>query len=436
MRSGPACAKCAAPLRPGTRDPRRTPRGISHPPAPPATDESVPSMKLLRTLAAVCLIAGCQGKTRQYDNPVLGPAPPRIGGTAVVAMDVDAEGASGNGAPAAADGQSQIELMEYLAPDEPVPVTGPPGLVAARVNGTPILFADLLGQHAPKLASVRSRMSEREFRRLQLQLVNRDLSYVVDQMVLADAVMSKLDAEHKANVEQQLDKFFKQNVQQLMQQHQVSSEAELEALLQANGSSLAAERKAFGERELAQQFIAEKLKGDVSVSRRDLLTEYHDHLDEFTHPEQVKWQQIVIQYAKHEGRDGALGVADTVLGELQRGMDFDEAARRYSEEPLGKSGGHWDWTQPGSVADPELRRTLGELAVSETSGGLPGEKSWVIVKVTGKRPERTTPFVEVQDELRKRIEERRRKDRIKAVLDEARASAVVETMFDAHVAEP
>jgi hypothetical protein len=269
-----------------------------------------------------------------------------------------------------------------------------------------------------------------------LQLVKRDLSYVLDQMVLADAVMSKLDAEHKANVEQQLDRFFKQNVQQLMQQHQVSSEAELEALLQANGSSLAAERKAFGERELAQQFIAEKLKGDVSVSRRDLLTEYHDHLDEFTHPEQVKWQQIVIQYDKHEGRDGALGVADTVLGELQRGMDFDEAARRYSEEPLGKSGGHWDWTQPGSVADPELRRTLGELAVGETSGGLPGEKSWVIVKVTGKRPERTTPFVEVQDELRKRIEERRRKDRIKAVLDEVRASAVVETMFDGHVAEP
>jgi parvulin-like peptidyl-prolyl isomerase len=242
--------------------------------------------------------------------------------------------------------------------------------------------------------------------------------------------MSKLDAQHRENVEQQLDKFFKENVQQLMQQNKVSSEADLEALLQANGSSLAAERKAFGDRELAQQFVAEKLKGDINVSRRDLLTEYHDHPEEFTHPEQVKWQQIAIQYDKHDGRDGAVRVAETILGELDRGMDFDEAARKYSEEALGKSGGHWDWTQPGSVADAELRRALGSLSVGETSGALPGVKACLIVKVTGKRAERTTPFVDVQDELRKRIEERRRKDRIKAVLDEVRAAAVVETMFD------
>jgi parvulin-like peptidyl-prolyl isomerase len=343
---------------------------------------------------------------------------------------VDSRDAAVAAEPATQDSQAQIELTEYLAPDELVPVTGPVGLVAARVNGTPILFADLLEPHAAKLASVRSKMSEREFRRLQVQLVQRDLSYVVDRMILVDAVMSKLDAEHKANVNQQLDKFFKQNVQQLMQQNKVSSEAELEALLQANGSSLAAERQAFGERELAQQFIAEKLKGDISVSRRDLLTEYHDHLDEFTHPEQVKWQQIVIQYEKHDGRDGALRVADAILDELQRGMEFDEAARKYSEEPLGKSGGHWDWTQPGSVADAELRGALGDLAVGESSGALTGAKACLIVKVTGKRAERTTPFVEVQDELRTRIEERRRRDRIKAVLDEVRETAVVETMFD------
>ncbi len=386
-------------------------------------------MKLLRTLAAVCLIAGCQGKSRQYDNPVLGPAPPRIAGAAVVALDVD----SMDGVQAAEevqDGQSQIELASYFAPDEPVPVTGPPGLVAARVNGTPILFADLLESYAEKLASVRSRMSEREFRRLQLQLVQRDLELVVDRMVLVDAVMSKLDAEHKTNVEQQLDKFFKENVRQLMQQHKVSSEAELEALLQANGSSLAAERKAFGDRELSQQFMAEKLMGQVTVSRRDLLSDYQDHLDEFTHPEQVKWQQVLVQYDRHGGRDEALQTANDVLAELDGGADFDAVARQHSEEPLGKSGGHWDWTQPASVADAELRRTLGELAVGETSGVLAGPRSCLIVKVTGKRAARTTPFVEVQDDLRKRIDERRRKEQIKAVLDEVRAAAVVETMFD------
>jgi parvulin-like peptidyl-prolyl isomerase len=237
-------------------------------------------------------------------------------------------------------------------------------------------------------------------------------------------------------VEQQLDKFFKENVRQLMQQYKVSTEAELEALLQANGSSLAAERKAFGDREVAQQFIAEKLKGPITVSRRDLLREYQEHLDEFTHPEQVKWQQVVVQYDNHADRDEPLRIANDVLTELNRGADFDALARQYSEEPLGRSGGHWDWTQPGSIADAELRRTLGELAVGETSRVLAGPKSCLIVKVTGKRAARTTPFVEVQDELRKRIEEQRRKEQIKAVLEEVRSTAVVETMFDQQETKP
>ena len=83
-----------------------------------------------------------------------------------------------------------------------------------------------------------------------------------------------------------------------------------------------------------------------------------------------------------------------------------------------------------------MRQTLADLSVGETSRVLAGPKSCLIVKVTGKRATRTTPFVEVQDELRKRIEERRRKEQIKAVLDEVRASAVVETMFDQEDVKP
>lgn len=385
-------------------------------------------MRLLRTLLAVCCLAGCQGKTRQFDNPVVGPPPPRISTAepsevARVAEQVSA----GDGA----DADATVLLASYMEPNEPVPVTGPPGLVAARVNGTPVLFADVLAGYVPKLASVRGKMSEEEFRRLQLQLVNRDLPHIVDQLILVDAVMSKLDAEHKANVEAQLDKFFKQNVEQLMQQHRVSSEAELEALLQTQGSSLAAERQAFGQREIAAQYVGEKLKNEKEITRQDLLAEYRAHRDEFTQPAQVKWQQVWVSYAKHGDRDGARRVLDAALAELDGGAAFDEVVRKYSDEPTAARGGHWDWTRPDSVADEELRQALSTLAVGQTSGVLAGPKALVVVKITGRRDARTTPFAELQDSLRERIRERRRKEQIQAVLDAARAGAVVETMFDA-----
>jgi len=418
-------------MRPGVRRSNQAQPRVSLRVAPPATVESVPSMKFLRTLAAVCLIAGCQGKSRQYDNPVVGPAPPRIPAAAVVALNPGSPEMLADAGPTADASQSQIELMSYLAPDVPMPATGPPGLVAARVNGTPIMFADLLEPYAAKLEMYRPHVNEQEFRRQQLNIVQRDLPQVIERMMLADVVLSKVDAEHTKAIEQQLDKLFRENVQQMMQQHHVSSEAELDALLQEQGSSLARERKGFGEAMIARQFLQEKLgEGGATVTRRDLLNEYHDHLDEFTRPEQVKWQQILIRYDRHGGRDGALQIADNVLADLQRGTDFDAAARKYSEEALGKNGGHWDWTQPGSVADSELRRALEELPVGQTSRVLPGEKSCLIVKVTGKRAERTTPFVEVQDDLRKRIDERRRTEKMQAILEEVKAKVVVETMFD------
>jgi peptidyl-prolyl cis-trans isomerase C len=345
---------------------------------------------------------------------------------------VDDQGSVGEGA----DDDGTVQLASYMEPSEPVPVTGPPGLVAARVNGTPVLFADVLSGYVPKLTSVRGRMSEQEFRRLQLQLVHRDLPHVVDQLILVDAVMSKLDAEHKANVEAQLDKFFKQNVEQLMQQHQVSSEAELEVLLQTQGSSLVAERQAFGQREIAAQYVGEKLKNEKEITRQDLLAEYRAHLDEFTQPAQVKWQQLWIAYDKHGDRDAARRVLDAALAELSSGTSFDDVVRKYSDEPTAARGGHWDWTRPDSVADKELQQALSTLSVGQTSGVLAGPKAFVVVKITGRRDTRTTPFAELQDSLRDRIRERRRKEQIQAVLAEARAAAVVETMFDGVPAAP
>lgn len=384
-------------------------------------------MRYLRTLLAVCCLAGCQGTTRQFDNPVVGPPPPRIStAEPAQAARVDSSGTVGE----AADDDGTVQLASYMEPSEPVPVTGPPGLIAARVNGTPVFFADVLAPYANQLSQFRTRVSEQEFRRTQLGLVQRDLSHIVDQLILVDAVMSKLDAEHKANVETQLDKFFKQNIEQLMQQHQVSSEAELEALLQTQGSSLAAERKAFGQREIAAQYVGEKLKNEKEITRQDLLAEYRAHLDEFSQPAQVKWQQLWVSYAKHGDRDGARRVLDAALAELDGGASFDDVVRKYSDEPTASRGGHWDWTRPDSVADEELRQALGTLSVGQTSGVLAGPKAVVVVKITGRRDARTTPFVELQDDLRTRIRERRRKEQIQAVLDEARAAAVVETMFD------
>jgi parvulin-like peptidyl-prolyl isomerase len=86
--------------------------------------------------------------------------------------------------------------------------------------------------------------------------------------------------------------------------------------------------------------------------------------------------------------------------------------------------------QPDSVAEPELRDALKTLKKGEISGPIATEKAYMLVKVIETQPARTTPFEEVQDELRKSISERKKGERITAVVEKIKSKAIVETMFD------
>jgi hypothetical protein len=83
-----------------------------------------------------------------FDNPVVGPPPPRVSsaGIAVAAQNPAPDAAT----PPAAEGKAEFNLTNFTAPDPHAkpPVTGLPGEIAARVNGTPIFVSDVLSPTA------------------------------------------------------------------------------------------------------------------------------------------------------------------------------------------------------------------------------------------------------------------------------------------------
>lgn len=402
---------------------------------------------LIRTLTLLTLLAGCQGQTRVFDNPVVGPPPPRISGAEVqvAAQDSPTESAS-------AQEPAPFRLLEYTKPthaSEEVPVTGPPGLVAARVNGTPIFLAEVLQPYAPQLEQLRAevrrgRLQESEFRQLQMGLVKRDLPNYIETAVLVDRVLTPLDAEQKAGIQKQLDEIFDEQIAEMMRQAGVTSLPELEAKLaeagssltnelQASGSTLAELRDSFGRRALSTQYLREAIGAEKNVTRGELLAEYQASIEEFSTPARVKWQQIRISYDRHGGREGARRILAQALGELRIGESFDDLARKYSDEILATQGGHWDWTQPESLSDEQLRGALQSTDVDEVADPIENDKAFLVVRVTGKQAAATKPFAEVQNELRQRIAERRRQEQLDKVLADAMADAVIETLFDGEV---
>ena len=222
--------------------------------------------------------------------------------------------------------------------------------MVARVNGTPILAGQVLEPYAAKLMAARKQLSPSEFRKGQEMLLKKNLPAQIEQMLMVDAVKSKLKQEQFEQIDAQLDEFFELEVERLKGQFQVSNSAELEGLLQSQGMSLVSMREMFGNRQLATEYIRGEIGEQAPLTRQDLLVEYNRRKEEFAKPEQVKWQQIQVSISKHGSRDAAIQVLNQAITELQQGADFSDIAKRSSDGPLKDQGGHWDWTQPKSKA--------------------------------------------------------------------------------------
>ncbi len=360
---------------------------------------------------AVILSVGCSQHRYDIADPVVGPPPPRKQGGQAVAYNSEAE--------------SEFQLASYTE-DEIIPMTE----VVARVNGNPILAGQVLEPYAAKLAQARKQMPASEIRKAQEMLLKKSLPTQIEQTLMVDAVKSKMTTEQYTQVDEQLDEFFAEEVVRLQAQFNVGNIAELETLLQSQGMSLATMRDAFGNRQLASEYVRGKMGSEAPLTRQDLLKEYNLRKEEFAHPEQIKWQQIQVSVTKHGSRNNAAREMNKAIEELRQGADFTDVVQRYSDGPLKDKGGHWDWTQPSSIANADVRTALSKLQTGQMSEVIQNDSSLHIVKVTGRKAATYTPFPEVQEKIRTELIAKQREAKAETILAELRKNAVIETMFD------
>ena len=381
-------------------------------------------MKLWWLIPAVILAATGCGKSFKVSNPVVGPAPPRIKNAAEIADLQEQKQVGEDSRPIA-----QVAFAEGATHRRPLSSFDP----VARVNGTTLFCGDVLGEQMMQFEAAKGKAPPEEIRKAQDAALKEKLQDHVDQQLMVDAVKIKLKPEQLEAIEKQLDEAFEKNmVPKLMEVTKAQSVPELEAMLQTHGLSLPQMRKRWGDQQIALQWIKTKAGDDPKLSRPDLLAAYEERIDEYTEVAQVKWQHIQVIVKKHNGDpDEARVHLDRAIRALRAGQKFDDVARTYSEAGSAAEGGHWDWTQTGSLANRKVAEVLDNLAVDEISDVIDDGKTLQIVRVTARREQRIKPFDdEVQKELKAKLLEEDRKKRTEAVIKELRAGGAIETIYD------
>ncbi|HCO27765.1 MAG: hypothetical protein CME31_04270 [Gimesia sp.] len=397
-------------------------------------------------MIAFISIVGCE-TTPKVDNPVLGPPPPRLESALKQQKLEHTQMASrSKERKSILEGDFQESDNPFESPvitvasssdtstasavDESVEELKD-STVVAMVNGTPLFVSDIIGVYDFQLKQAEQRMPPEEYQKLRKALVKRDLKSHIERQLLIHEMKTTLKKEQLAMLQEHLDKAFdEERIPELQKAVGASSPQELEEKLNQQGRSLYYEKELFMKQQSALQFMAVKAKSKNDFSREEVLARYKSNLDEYAYPAKARWQRIRISYAKHGGKDKAVGVLDEVIHKLQAGENFGALAEKYSDGPRAEKKGQWGWTGRGSLADSEVEAALFDLPVGQTSQVFETDDSFQIVKVLDRKEAGHTPFADVQAQLEQSMVNDARMKATRETLDQLFKKAIIESMFE------
>lgn len=260
--------------------------------------------------------------------------------------------------------------------------------VIAVVGTAPILYSDLLDE-----------LNMRRAYGLQLPTdsagrakLERD---VLSEMVDAELLVQKAKEEKVEVSDDDLNKQVDDNLKQIRTQY--PAESDYRAALRANGFGTPEEyRKRQLEmlrRRNMQQEVYQKLRKDQklavsAVSDQELDEAYAQSKASFPKREaMVSFRQIIVApKATAKAKLAARAKAESLLVQLNKGADFAELAKKYSQDPgSAQNGGDLGWNRRGAMVK-EFDEMMFALPVGRISPVVETPFGYHIIKVDRAQP--------------------------------------------------
>jgi len=182
---------------------------------------------------------------------------------------------------------------------------------------------------------------------------------------------------------------------------------------------------------LIRDFIENTFIPQVKVTDEDARGYYDAHRDRFQAPDSVRARHILVRvYATDPDsvRRAKRERIEEILRRVQKGEDFAELARRYSDDPSGKRGGDLGYFPRGAMVAP-FDSAAFALEVGQVSGVVATPFGYHLIKVEDKKPGKMMTFQEVKDVLKKRLVDMKVAELIEKHLQEIRRVAIIDKNY-------
>ena len=344
--------------------------------------------------------------------------------------------------PRMADGFSQAGATPAGEPPAELPVDPllsqaqslQTAMVVARVGPEVVLESDLITPAvAAWLEKVTPGLPPEQVRELKMQVYEHLLTQYVESMIVYVDACRTIPAEALPEIEAKVNQAFDaEQLPRLMQEAGVANSLEYEQLLRSRGQSLDRLKKAFFERAIAQQWLAQALEAGAGgeIPHAELIAYYQEHLSDYEYSAKAKFEELCVRFGSNRTREEAWGVLAGLGNRVLTGETFAEVAKQGSEGPTASQGGAYDWTSEGSLRSQVINEAIFSLPIGKLSTILEDESGLHIVRVVERTDAGRTSFLEAQVGIRDALRAERHEKAVDEYLSKVRERTPVWTIFD------
>ena len=156
------------------------------------------------------------------------------------------------------------------------------------------------------------------------------------------------------------------------------------------------------------------------VSAEEMESYYQAHLSEFAQDERVAARHILLMVDEEAGEEEVNEVREKleqIKEKIDKGEDFAELAREYSDDPAAEQGGDLGSFGRGQMVT-EFEEAAFALNPGEVSQPVKTRFGWHLINVYDHVPARTKELDEVRAQIRMRVGEEKAMDQLADIMDD------------------
>ncbi|GJL78127.1 MAG: hypothetical protein NPINA01_11160 [Nitrospinaceae bacterium] len=294
--------------------------------------------------------------------------------------------------------------------------------VVAKVNGEIITQSSVEERVAVAVQQLNASGNPSEF--TEKDIIEKTLNAIIEEKLqLQEAKKSGLEVDDES-----VENAFKD----IQKRNNITAE-QMQAMLEQEGRSMEQYKEVIRDQILVTKVVQFHMGKSGSVTKKQIKKYYFENQKEFWQPRQPFVRHLLLiadESATPEQKRLKKIKANEILRQIRSGKDFNEMAKKHSEDVSASSGGEIGLLKKGHLV-PEFEEVAFSLKPGEISDVVESRYGYHIIKVDSVIPGKAQPIDEVKDKIEQALQMQNRKDKYDEWMNELKKDAMIQiTLFE------